>query len=77
MLANADDVAGNILAKALMPGFNWDEIRARNEIPFARGLAGRDGVMEFVKSVDPDIVINDNPQQVEIVVVDYGTCEIF
>lgn len=77
VVANVDDTAGGILADALMPGFSWDEIRARGEIPFARGLAARDGVLEFVKKVDPDLVIDDNPKQVQVVVVDHGTCEIF
>lgn len=77
VLANVDDTAGGILAEALMPGFSWDEIRARGEIPFARGLAARDGVVEFVKKVDPDIVVDDDPQQVQVIVVDHGTCEIF
>lgn len=77
VVANVDDTAGGILADALMPGFNWDEIRQRGEIPFARGLAARDGVIEFVKKVDPEIVIDDNPEQVQVIVVDHGTCEIF
>lgn len=77
VLANVDDMAGSILAEALMPGFSWEEIRARGEIPFARGLAAREGVVEFIKTVDPEIVVEENPQQVQIIVVDHGTCEIF
>jgi len=77
VIANVDDKAGGILAESLMPGFSWDEIRARGEIPCARGLAERDGVVQFIKTVDPDIVINDDPQQVQIIVVDHGTCVIF
>ena len=77
VLANVDDMAGGILAESLMPGFSWEEIRARGEIPFARGLAARNGVVEFVKKVDPEIVIDDDPQQVQVIVVDHGTCEIF
>jgi len=77
VLANVDDMAGSILAESLMPGFSWDEIRARGEIPFARGLAARDGVVEFVKKVDPELVVDDDPQQVQVIVVDHGTCEVF
>jgi hypothetical protein len=77
VVANVDDTLGAILADALMPGFNWEEIRQRGETPFARGLAERDGVIKFVKKVDPEIVIDDNPKQVQIIVVDHGTCEIF
>lgn len=77
VIANVDDPLGSILADVLMPGFNWNEIRQRGEIPFARGLAVRDGVIEFVKKVDPEIVIDDNPEQVQVIVVDHGTCEIF
>lgn len=77
VVANVDDTAGGILADSLMPGFNWDEIRQRGEIPFARGLAARDGVIGFVKAVDPEMVIDDNPKEVQVIVVDHGTCEIF
>jgi hypothetical protein len=77
VVTNVDDALGEILADALMPGFNWDEIRQRGEIPFARGLAARDGVIEFVKKVDPEMVIDDNPKEVQVIVVDHGTCEIF
>lgn len=77
VVINVDDKAGEILAEALMPGFNWDEIRAKGETPVARGLAGRDGVIEFAKKIDPNLVVDDNPSELQVVVVDHSTCEIF
>ena len=53
VLSVVDDPAGGRLAEALMPGHPWDEIRARGEVPVARGLAGREGVQEFLDSLFP------------------------
>ena len=42
VILNVDDVNGSQIAKVLMPGYNWQEIRDRGEIPFARGLVSRE-----------------------------------
>ncbi len=34
MVINVDNAIGAPLADILMPGHSWDEIRARNEVPF-------------------------------------------
>lgn len=46
VLLNVDDIHGGPLADLLMPGYNWQEVRDRGEIPFARGLAMRQGIQE-------------------------------
>ena len=77
VVANVDDPKGAILAEALMPGFDWGAIRALDQVPFARGLAMRDGVMEFAKLVDPNIDPGLDPVTVQVVVVDFGTVQIY
>jgi len=78
VLLNVDDVHGGPLADVLMPGFNWQEIRERGEVPFARGLAQRDGIEGALESFDQDAAeklrsMND----VAVVVVDHGVAEVF
>lgn len=51
VVLNVDDGNGAALADVLMPGHDWSEIRARGEIPFARGLASRP---ELQKALDGD-----------------------
>src|SRR3990167_7598907 len=55
VLLNVDDVHGGPLADVLLPqGHNWQEIRDKGEIPFARGLATRDGIQEVLNVFDKD-----------------------
>ena len=54
VLLNVDDVHGGPLADALMPGHNWQEIRDRGELPFARGLAMREGIQEALGTFDKE-----------------------
>jgi hypothetical protein len=48
-----DDPSGAAIAEILMPGHDWSAIRARGEVPFARGLAERAGVQAMLDSVTP------------------------
>jgi len=78
VLLNVDDVHGGPLADMLMPEFNWQEIRDRGEIPFARGLAMREGIQEALDIFDKEAAkklrgMND----VAVVVVDHGVAEVF
>jgi len=50
-LLNVDDPKGGILANILMPGHDWQQYRDAGEIPVARGLAGKDGIPEFLEGV--------------------------
>jgi hypothetical protein len=78
VLLNVDDVHGSPIADMLMPGFNWQEIRDRGEIPFARGLADRDGIQGVLGTFDSDaatklLAMSD----IAVVVVDHGVAEVF
>jgi len=50
-----DDPNGAKLADLLMPGHDWDAIRARGEVPWARGLADRATFQEMFDSVAPEV----------------------
>ncbi len=78
VLLNVDDVHGGPLADILMPGHNWQEIRDRGEVPFARGLAMRNGIQEALGSFDKDAAEKlTNMTEVAVVVVDHGVAEVF
>lgn len=78
VLLNVDDVHGGPLADALMPGHNWQEIRDKGEVPFARGLAMRDGIQEALGAFDKDAATKlQNMSDVAVVVVDHGVAEVF
>jgi hypothetical protein len=75
---NVDDVHGGPIADALMPGTNWQEIRDRGEVPFARGLAMRDGVQELLGTFDKEAAKKlRDMADVAVVVVDHGVAEVF
>ena len=78
VLLNVDDVHGGPLADVLMPGHNWQEIRDRGEVPFARGLAMRDGIQEALGAFDKDAATKlQDMTDVAVVVVDHGVAEVF
>ncbi len=75
-----DDPVGGALADMLMPGFNWQEIRDRGEIPVARGLAGRRGIEDALKAVDEvaaEKIRAWDQTEVAVVVVDQGVADVF
>jgi len=78
VLLNVDDVHGGPLADMLMPGHNWQEIRDRGEVPFARGLAMRDGIQEILDTFDKNAAEKlRDMTTVAVVVVDHGVAEVF
>lgn len=54
LIACVDDKLGAKVADQVMPGFDWDAIRARGQVPFARGLVERAGFQELLDRVDPE-----------------------
>ena len=78
VLLNVDDVHGGPLADFLMPGHNWQEIRDKGEIPFARGLAMRKGIQEALVAFDTEAATKlQDMTDVAVVVVDRGVAEVF
>jgi hypothetical protein len=78
VLINVDEALGSAVANALMPGVNWQEIRDRGEIPFARGLAERGGIQELLDKVDEAAAAKLRiGKGVVVVVMDHGAVEVF
>lgn len=78
VVLNVDDIYGGQLAEVLMPGFNWQEIRDQGEIPFARGLAEREGVQFMVKQFDYEAAAKSwNTAEATALVVDHGVAEVY
>jgi len=78
VLLNVDDVHGGPLAEILMPGHNWQEIRDQGEVPFARGLAAREGIQDILANFDADAATKLRGMTgVAVVVVDRGVAEVF
>ncbi len=78
VLINVDDGHGSVLADAIMPGHDWQQYRDRGEVPFARGLAMRDGVQKFLELIDTDAADKLRAMDgLAVVVVDYGVAEVY
>ncbi len=78
VLINVDDVHGGPIAEALMHGYNWQEIRDRGEIPFARGLAVRHTIQKVLEQFDKEAAAKlEKSTGISVVVVDNGVAEIF
>jgi hypothetical protein len=76
---NVDDPNGGRLAEALMPGTDWQPFRDKGQVPFARGLAMREGIQELLDMLDPEAgkKLREVRGRTAIVVMDYGVVEIF
>jgi hypothetical protein len=73
-----DDVGGGALASLLMPNYDWQAIRDRGEIPYARGMAGREGIESALKAIDTQAAEKLHTfDGLAVVVVDHGTAEIY
>jgi len=79
VLIDPDDEHGRIIADGLMPGYNWKAIRDRGEVPVARGLAMRDGIVEVVAEFDDDAAakLQAKPEALFVVVVANGVAEAY
>jgi len=80
VLIHVDAPYGAEIADALMPGFDWQAVRDAGQVPFARGLAAREGMTTIVGHIDPDTkqkMLDAGPDAICVVVVDHGTVEVF
>lgn len=77
VIINMDDPFGSDVGDALMPGHDWQAHRDRGEVPFARGLAGREGIQAVLDGIDPDAAAKLRGLATAVVVFDHGTVEVF
>ena len=78
VIINVDAPYGGDLADMLMPGHDWQQFRDNGEVPFARGLAMREGVQEYVKLFDAEASQKiETVAGIPVVVIDYSVAEIF
>lgn len=78
VVLNVNDSNGAAIADALMPDHDWQAIRDRGEIPFARGLAGRAGIQGVLDLFDTQAAEKLRAMTgLAVVVVDHGTAEVF
>ena len=79
VLLNVDDPRGGPLADILMPGQDWQAFRDRGEVPFARGLAGREGLQMLLDELDEKAgqKLREAGPVVTVVVMDHDMVEVF
>lgn len=78
IIANVDDHNGGPIANVLMPGYNWQAIRDNQEVPFARGIAKRDGIQGYLEMFDNHASEKLRCMtELAVVVIDHGVAEIF
>lgn len=78
VVVNVDDNNGSQLAEILMPGEDWQQYRDKGQTPFARGLAGRAGILDFLDHIDTAAATKlKSMNDLSVVVVDNGVAEIY
>jgi hypothetical protein len=79
IIANVDTTVGQVVADALMPGYDWDQYRNAGQVPYARGLASRKYIQEVLDIADP--IGADDLRSVEqciaTVVIDFNTAVVY
>lgn len=83
IIASVDDPHGGPLTEQLMPGNEslWNEIRAKGESPYSRGLATRQGIQSYLELFEPDAAakLMNHAATAEplVVVIAGGTADIY
>jgi hypothetical protein len=79
LIVAVDDEHGGPLAEILRPGEDWQAIRDRGEVPFARAIfTGRRMLVEGIGLFDPEAAhkLATLPGLV-VLVIDFGVAEVF
>ncbi len=78
VLINVDDANGQHIAPMLMPDHCWQQYRDRCEVPFARGLAGREGIQAALDIIDEDAASKLRAMtELAVIVIDHSTADVY
>jgi hypothetical protein len=78
VVLNVDTRYGADIAECLMPGHDWQAYRDRGEVPFARGLAVREGIQDILDAIDkPAAKKLAEMDGIAVVVVDHDVAEVY
>lgn len=78
VLINIDSPYGGEIAEVLMPGHDWQQYRDQGEIPFARGIMLKEGMIEIIATFDKEASEKITKiESVPVVVIDHSVAEIF
>lgn len=81
VILNADEELGGNMAEILMPGngAQWQAMRDADQVPFARGLAGREGMQRVLDEFDAVAAekLRLMTDVLPVVVMDYDVIEVF
>jgi membrane carboxypeptidase/penicillin-binding protein PbpC len=62
----------------LMPDYDWQQYRDKGETPFARGLALKDGIQEYLEYIDKQAADKlREMSDLAVVVIDFGVAEVY
>ncbi len=76
-IINVDAMYGKELADVLMPNYEWNEIRNQGQVPFARGLSKREGMIDIIYYLDSKVAERITKIKTAIFVCDHGVVECF
>lgn len=79
VILNVDNSLAGELADVLMPGTDWQAFRAEGQIPFARGLAAREGIQKVIDEFDgaASAKLRAITDVLPVVVMDHNVIEVF
>ena len=74
VILDADDQLGGALAEHLMRGHDWQQYRDKGQIPLARGLAMREGIVEVLRGVLPELARQlETEEELALLILHGGT----
>lgn len=79
VIINVDNFYGGPLAEALMPGKDWQAIRDTGAIPYAHGLAGREGIQDMLDTIAPNQAqdLRAIREGIAVVILDHECAGVF
>lgn len=78
LLCHVDDKHGREIAEALMPGYDWNPIRATGAMPIARGFVNRVWIHGLLETFDPSAAkALEGVYGKAVIVIAHGVAEVY